>query len=439
MDWLLVLAIVFGSMIFLLMIGLPVAFAFLTINIIGVFILWNDVAGLTQLILNIFSSVSKFSLLPIPMFILMGEIMFRTGLGFKVFDAVANWFGKMPGRLSVVAVGSGTLFSVLSGSSVASTALLGSLLVPDMQKRGYSHQMSLGPILGSAGLSTMIPPTALGILLASLASIPVGQFLFAIIIPGIILSLLFVSYIVIVAIIKPELAPEYSVETISLKEKLIQTVKYILPLGVIVFLLLGVIVIGFATPTQAAVLGALGTIVLSYFYGGLSWQKLWNAITGMVQSSVMIFMIIIGSTTFGQILSYTGVTQGLVEVVSELPFKPIVILALIQFVLLILGLFMEPLSIMMMTLPVLVPISNALGFDLLWFGAIMLLNMQLATITPPFGMDLFAMKGVLPKETNVTMIDIYKSVIPFILLNLLLMILMIAFPSLTLWLPTFVK
>lgn len=150
-------------------------------------------------------------------------------------------------------------------------------------------------------------------------------------------------------------------------------------------------------------------------------------------------MIIIGSTTFGQILSYTGVTQGLVEVVSELPFKPIVILALIQFVLLILGLFMEPLSIMMMTLPVLVPISNALGFDLLWFGAIMLLNMQLATITPPFGMDLFAMKGVLPKETNVTMIDIYKSVIPFILLNLLLMILMIAFPSLTLWLPTFVK
>jgi len=439
MDWLIVLSIIFCSMIFLLMIGLPVAFAFLTVNVVGVFLLWNDVAGLTQLVLNIFSSVSKFSLLPIPMFILMGEIMFRTGLGFRVFEAVANWFGNMPGRLSVVAVGSGTLFSVLSGSSVASTALLGSLLVPDMQRRGYSNQMSLGPILGSAGLSTMIPPTALGILLASLASIPVGQFLFAIILPGIILSLLFVVYIVIVATVKPELAPSYSVERVSFRTKLLDTVKYILPLGIVIFLLLGVIVIGFATPTQAAVLGALGTVILSYFYGGLSWSKLWDSITGMVRSSVMIFMIIIGSTTFGQILSYTGVTQGLVEVVSELQFQPIIILILIQIVLLLLGLFMEPLSIMMMTLPVLIPISNALGFDLLWFGAIMLLNMQLATITPPFGMDLFAMRGVLPKESTVTMLDIYKSVIPFIILNILLMALMIAFPVLTLWLPTFVK
>src|SRR5699024_4864022 len=263
--------------------------------------------------------------------------------------------------------------------------------------------------------------------------------LFAIIIPGIILALLFVVYIILFAYLKPESAPAYAVEKVSFKEKIIDSIKYILPLGIIVFLLLGVIVIGFATPTQAAVLGALGTIVLSYFYGGLTWRKLWESLTGMMRSSVMIFMIIIGSTTFGQILSFTGVTQGLVEVVSELNLTPILILICIQIVLLLLGLFIEPLSIMMMTLPVLIPISNTLGFDPLWFGAIMLLNMQLATITPPFGMDLFAMKGVLPKETNVTMIDIYKSVIPFILLNLLLMILMIAFPSLTLWLPTFVK
>ncbi|ARF17101.1 C4-dicarboxylate ABC transporter permease [Sporosarcina sp. P3] len=438
MEWWGVLVLVFSSMFVLFMIGLPIAFSFLTINIVGVIILWNGEAGLNQLILNMFSSVSKFSLLPIPMFILMGEIMFRTGLGFKVFDAVGKWFGNLPGRLSIVAVGSGTLFSVLSGSSVASTALLGSLLVPDMQKKGYSPAMTVGPILGSAGLATMIPPTALGILLASLASIPVGHFLFAIVIPGLLLAIIFVLYIVIRCYLQPELAPVYDVEKVTLSEKLIGTVKYILPLGVIVFLLLGVIILGFATPTQSAVLGALGTIVLSCFYGGLTWGKFWDSLTGTLRSSVMIFMIIIGSTTFSQILSYTGVTQGLVQLVGNLDFQPIIILIIIQVVLLILGCFMEPLSIMMMTLPVLMPIANSMGFDPLWFGAIMLLNMQVATITPPFGMDLFAMKAVIPKD-SISIKEIYIAVIPFIILNLAIMGLMIMFPSLTLWLPSFVK
>ncbi|PIC70204.1 C4-dicarboxylate ABC transporter permease [Sporosarcina sp. P18a] len=438
MEWWGVLALVFGSMFILFMIGLPIAFSFLTINIVGVIVLWNGEAGLNQLILNIFSSVSKFSLLPIPMFILMGEIMFRTGLGFKVFDAVGKWFGNLPGRLSIVAVGSGTLFSVLSGSSVASTALLGSLLVPDMQKKGYSPAMTVGPILGSAGLATMIPPTALGILLASLASIPVGHFLFAIVVPGLLLAVIFVLYIIIRCYFQPELAPAYDVEKVPLSEKLIGTVKYILPLGFIVFLLLGVIILGIATPTQSAVLGALGTIVLSYFYGGLTWAKFWDSLTGTLRSSVMIFMIIIGSTTFGQILSYTGVTQGLVQLVGNLEFPPLIVLVIIQIVLLILGCFMEPLSIMMMTLPILMPIAGTMGFDPLWFGAIMLLNMQVATITPPFGMDLFAMKAVIPKD-SISMKEIYSAVVPFILLNLAIMALMIIFPSLTLWLPSFVK
>ncbi|WP_342536942.1 TRAP transporter large permease subunit [Sporosarcina sp. FSL K6-3508] len=438
MEWWVALAIVFGSMFILFMIGLPIAFSFLAINIVGVIVLWNGEAGLNQLVLNIFSSVSKFSLLPIPMFILMGEIMFRTGLGFKVLDAVGKWFGNLPGRLSIVAVGSGTLFSVLSGSSVASTALLGSLLVPDMQKKDYSPAMTVGPILGSAGLATMIPPTALGILLASLASIPVGHFLFSIVIPGILLAFIFILYIIIRCYLQPELAPSYDVEKVSISEKLIGTIKYILPLGIIVFLLLGLIILGYATPTQSAVLGALGTIVLSMFYGGLTWEKFWDSLTGTLRSSVMIFMIIIGSTTFGQILSYTGVTGGLVQLVGNIEIHPIMILILIQMVLLLLGCFMEPLSIMMMTLPVLMPIAKSLGFDPLWFGAIMLLNMQIATITPPFGMDLFAMKAVIPKGT-ISMKEIYLAVIPFILLNLLVMALMIIFPSLTLWLPSFVK
>ncbi|SDI28624.1 TRAP transporter, DctM subunit [Alteribacillus persepolensis] len=435
MEWWITLLLIFGGLITLFVIGLPIAFAFLTVNLVGAILLWNGAAGVNQLVLNIFDSVSKFSLLPIPMFILMGEIMFRTGLGIKVFETIGKWLGRLPGRLSIVAVGSGTFFSVLSGSSVASTALLGSLLVPDMQKKGYSHAMSVGPILGSAGLATMIPPTALGILLASLASIPVGHFLVAIFIPGILLALLFLIYIVVRSYLQPHLAPKYNVEKVPLSEKITDTVKYILPLGIVVFLLLGVIILGFGTPTQSATLGAVGTVILSYFYGGLTWKSIWDSLTGTFRSSVMIYMIIIGSTTFGQILSYTGVTQGLVQIVSELEFHPLIILILLQLALLILGCFMEPLSIMMMTLPVLMPIASSMGFDPLWFGVIILLNMQIATITPPFGMDLFAMKSVMPRN-SITMVDIYKAVTPFLVLNVVLMFILIFFPSLSLWLPS---
>jgi tripartite ATP-independent transporter DctM subunit len=367
----------------------------------------------------------------------MGEIMFRTGIGVKIFETLGKWMGKVPGRLSLLTVGTGTLFAVLSGSSVASTALLGSLLVPDMLKKGYKSHMSIGPILGSAGLATMIPPTALGVLLASLAGIPVGHFLVAIFLPGVILAVLFAVYIITVCLFKPDLAPSYEIEAVSIKEKIIDSIKYILPLGAILFLVLGVVVFGIATPTQSAVLGALGTILLSIMYRSFSWKTLWEAINGTLRTTVMIFMIIIGSTTFGQILSYTGITQGLVQLLSETSIHPIVLLICIQIVLLLLGCFMEPLSIMMMTLPVLMPISQTLGFDPLWFGVIILLNMQLATMTPPFGMDLFAMKGVVPE--SVSMSDIYKSAWPFVGLNLLLMALLIFFPSLSLWLPSFIE
>jgi len=438
MEWWFILIFIFGGLIILFAMGLPVAYAFLTVNTIAAFLLWNGVSGLEQITLNISSSITNFTFVTIPMFILMGEIMFRTGLGDKVFEAVSNWFGRLPGRLSVVAVGNGALFSVLSGSSVASTVLLGKLLIPEMLKKNYSKQMSIGPILGSAGLATMIPPTALGILLASIASIPVGKFLFAIILPGVLLAILFLLYIVIRAYLQPNLAPIYDVEKVPLSKKLIDTLKYIIPLGLVIFLLLGVLLLGIATPSQSAVLGAVGTILLSYFYGGLTWRKLFDSLTGTFTTTVMIFMIIIASSTFSQVLSFTGVTQNIVGLVDNVAAHPLVILLLIQIILLILGCFLEPLSIMMMTLPILMPISQSLGFDPLWFGAIILLNMQMATITPPFGMDLFAMKGVL-RDTRITMIDIYKSVTPFLILNLICLLLMILFPFITLWLPSFIQ
>ncbi|WP_080835666.1 TRAP transporter large permease [Cohnella massiliensis] len=436
MDWWIVLPLIFGALMLLFALGIPILFSFLIINMIGAYLLWGGTAGLQQLPLNMFKSVSLFSLLAIPMFLFMGEIMFRTGIGSQVFHALGKWMGRLPGRLSVLAVGSGTLFAVLCGSSVATTSLLGSLLVPEMEKKGYKPSMTLGPIVGSAGLAILIPPTALGVLMATLASIPVGNFLIAIVLPGLILAAIFFIYVVVRSLIEPDAAPTYDVETVSLKEKLGDFFKYIFPLGFIVFLVLGVIVLGVATPTQSAVLGATGTIVMALAYRKLTWKLLWESLTGTARMTVMILMIMVGSATFSQILSYTGVTQGLVEAVGALNLSPVMLIIVVQLVLIVLGCFLEPLSIMMMTLPIVMPLVHAMGIDPVWFCVIFLINMQMATMTPPFGMDLFAMKAAAPQYSMGT---IYKAIFPFILMNLLLIALLVAFPPLATWLTGFIR
>lgn len=434
MEWYIVLPLIFLALIILFAMGVPIIFSFLIIDIIGVYLLWGGQTGLEQLSLNMFKSVSVFSLLAIPMFLFMGEIMFRTGIGSQVFNALGKWMGRIPGRLSILAVGSGTLFAILCGSSVATTSLLGSLLVPEMDKHKYKPAMSIGPITGSAGLAILIPPTALGVLMATLAGVPVGTFLIAIVIPGIVLAVILALYIIIRCSINPELAPKYEVQTYSMKEKLTDFFKYIFPLGFIVFLVLGVIILGVATPTQSAVLGAVGTTILAIAYRKFSWELLWESLTGTARMTVMILMIMVGSATFSQILSFTGVTQGLVQTVTSLDLSPIMLIILIQLVLIILGCFLEPMSIMMMTLPVVMPIVGAMGIDPIWFCVIFLINMQMATMTPPFGMDLFAIKAAAPQYK---MGQIYRAITPFILLNLLLITLIIAFPSLATWLITF--
>ncbi len=436
MEWYIVLPLIFLALIILFALGIPIIFSFLIIDIVGVYLLWGGTSGLQQLPLNMFKSVSLFSLLAIPMFLFMGEIMFRTGIGTQVFNALGKWMGRVPGRLSILAVGSGTLFAILCGSSVATTSLLGSLLVPEMDKHRYKPAMSLGPITGSAGLAILIPPTALGVLMATLAGVPVGTFLVAIVVPGLILALLFLTYIIVRCLLQPELAPSYEVETYSMKEKVTDFFKYIFPLGFIVFLVLGVIILGIATPTQSAVLGAAGTTIMAIAYRKFTWKLLWESLTGTARMTVMILMIMVGSTTFSQILSFTGVTQGLVETVSTLDLTPIMLIILIQLVLIVLGCFLEPMSIMMMTLPVVMPIVSVLGIDPIWFCVIFLINMQMATMTPPFGMDLFAIKAAAP---HYSMGQIYKAILPFIGINLVLIVLIIIFPSLATWLTGFMS
>ncbi|BBO91843.1 TRAP transporter large permease [Desulfosarcina ovata] len=437
MEWWMILCLIFGGLMVLFFIGVPVAYSFMCINIIGVYLLWGGVDGINQLVLSIYRSVSTFSLLPVPLFILMGEVMFRAGIAPNMMDTLDKWLGKIPGRLSLIAVGGGTLFATLSGSAMAGCAMLGSVLLPEMRKRGYSNTMSIGPILSCGGLAIMIPPSALGVLLASLSRISVGGMLMAIIIPGIIMATIKAGYIILRGYLQPHLMPAYEVEKVSLQEKLILTLKYILPLGMIIFLVIGLMFIGVATPTESAALGALGCFVLMFIYQGFNRKVIkiaQKAILATSRITVMMFMIMTGAIAFSQILAFTGASSSLVSLAGGLDLPPIMIVMIMQVMLLFLGMFMEPLTIMMVTLPIYMPIVKALGYDPLWFGTIMLINMEMATTTPPFGLVLFVMKGVAPEDTR--MQDIYKAGLPFLLCDAVTMFLIMIFPALALHLPS---
>ena len=434
MEWWLIFLLIMISLLFLFAINVPVAFSFLIVNMAAAFFLWGGQKGLDQIILSIYGSVINFTMLPIPLFVLMGEVMFRSGVAPKMIETIDKWLGSIPGRLSLMAVLSGTLFSTLSGSSMASTAMLGSVLVPEMEKRGYKKPMSIGPILGSGGLAIMIPPSALGVILASLARFSVGDLLIAIIIPGFIMAGLYMAHVIIRSFLQPHLAPAYVVAQIPLSEKIWDSIRYILPLGSIVFLVIGLIFLGVATPTESAALGALGCFVLAFLYRGLSWKVLKTTFVGTIRTTVMIFVILSASVAFSQIMAYTGATNKLIAFITRLSLSPIMLVVAMQIVMLFMGTFLEAMPIMMITIPIFMPIIQALHINPIWFGVVMLLNMEMAMTSPPFGLSLFVMKSVSPP--GVTMRDIYLAAIPFLLCDLIAMVLIMAFPVLVLWLPS---
>ena len=437
MEWQFALLLIFGSLVVMMISGLPIAFGFMLVNLIGVFLFFGGTIGLEQLIFSMAASVTYFALLPLCLFVLMGEVLFHSGIGIKIIDALDKWLGRLPGRLGVLTVGGGALFSTLTGWSITTVAILGEGLVPEMERRGYKKSMSLGPILGSGGLAIMIPPSDMAILLGAIGRISIGRILIAIIVPGMLMAVLYAAYVIVRCRLQPSIAPSYKVPHVPLSEKLAVGARYILPVGVIVFLVIGVVFLGIATPTEAAATGAFGTFILAAAYKRMNWGIAKKSVNGTVQLAVMLLMIIVGATAFSQILAFSGATKGLVEVITNLSLHPILIIIGMQVIGIFLGMFMEQVSIMMITLPLFVPIILALGFSPVWFAVIFLLNMEMATTTPPFGLALFVMKGVAPSDT--TMGDIYKAALPFLGLDAIVMALLIVFPMIALWLPSIMR
>ena len=434
MEWEWMILLILGGMVFLMTTGMPIVVTLYTVVIIGAYVLLGGTVGLEQVILSIYTTLTSFTLLPIPLFIFMGELMVHSGIAVNVIDVVGKWMGRIPGRLSLLTVAAGTIMSALTGSTMASVAILGTTLVPEMERRGYHKHMAVGPILGSGGLAMMIPPSAMAIILCSIGQISIGKTLMAIIIPGLLMALFYSSYIVLACLFNPSLAPSYDVDKVPFREKMRGLLIYVAPTGIIIFLVIGLILLGVATPSESAASGTVGMFLLVVAYGRMNWAVLKKSVLGTLTVTGMAFAIIASANAFSQILSFSGATQGLTEFATGLPLPPIVLVIIMQIIILILGAFMDPVAILMITLPIFVPFILSMGYSDIWFATVTMLNIEMAMTSPPFGLCLFVMKGVTKEE--ITMGDIYLGALPYLVCDATVMALMLIFPSIALWLPS---
>ncbi|MCP4185375.1 MAG: TRAP transporter large permease subunit [Hyphomicrobiales bacterium] len=477
MEWYSALILLLGTVSVLMFTGLPVALAFFAANVVGTWIFISGDIGLVLMPME-FHNAIKFTLVPIGLFLLMGEILLQTGVAFKAIGAIDKMIAKIPGRLSIVSVVGGTVFSSLSGSTIANTAILGSVLLPDMMRRGYKPSIAMGPIMAVGGIAMLIPPSALAVLLASLAEQSVAKLLIAGIIPGMLMALLFFAYVIIRCTLDPSLAPAYEPddESIDAPVKLdlnwrgkkrwsgtydgnlkrfinrsLPFILYILPLGSIFVVVVGSIFFKLAAPTEAAALGCLASLAACYLFrifkstivisgvdgADFDFSSIWKALIETAKINTMILFIIAGSLVFSQALANSGATNGLLQQVISLDLSPLGVVIIMMCVLLFLGAFMDQVSMLLLTLPFFLLGSTSLqavfNIDVTWLMVLMLITMEISLLTPPFGLLLYVMKGVAPFK--VTLGQIVLSAMPFIFIELGVLALLIVFPEVATWLP----
>lgn len=438
MEWLPLLLLLVGSLFLLMFFKVPIAFCFLFLNIVFGFFLWNGGNGIQQVVLSMFDTVGSFVMSPLPLFVLLGEILFVADIAPRALYTVDKLMGRFPGRLALVGIVSGVFFAALTGSSSSSTAMLGTMLVPEMEKRGYSKVISFGAVMGSGGLAAIIPPSGGAILIGALANVSIGAVLISGIIPGIFMACIYALYNILRCKYQPNMAPNYEPEAqTSLIEKLSSIVTNVLPLIVVVFAIIGFMFLGIATPTEAAATGAIAAFILAIAYRKLNLDMVKRCTSGTLRISAMLFFIIGGAVAFSQILAFTGATQGFVNLISNIDLPPFGIVLMMMLIVLILGAFMDSTAILMIVIPIFMPIIRAIGYDPVVFCLLLLINIETGFLTPPFGIVLFAMKAISPPDTKTT--DIYQAAIPYVACNVLAIVLIMVFPFIASWLPSIMK
>ncbi len=433
MDWVVTLTLMLGGLGALLLLGVPVAFSFLAVSVVGAWEILGEERGLVQLARNSAQSVANFQLVPIPLFILMGELLFRSRVAERAIDAVERVVTRAPGRLSVVTVFGGTIFAALSGSTIANTAMLGSTLLPRMLEKGYHPSMAMGPIMASGAIAMLIPPSALAVLVGSLAGISIAGLMVAGVVPALLLAVLFIVYIMVRCSVTPTLAPPEDGPSTTWDERWRPFLVHVAPLFVLFAVVIGSLLAGFATPTESAALGCVAAFGICLAYRSLTLERLGRALMETVKLSVMILFIIAASQSFSQVLSFSGATSGLIETIRDHELAATGVLLGMIALLLFLGCFIDQVSMLMVTVPIFVPLAADAVIDPLVLGIVYLLTMEIALLTPPFGLLLFVMRGVAPEGIGIR--QVYSAVGPFLVIKLFVLALVVWLPVIGTWLP----
>jgi len=431
----LITAFMFVSMLGLLAVGLPIAFSLGSVASLYALFLWGP-AALYAIPGICLGAMTNFILVALPLFIFMGNLLERSGLADDLYQAMSRWMGPVKGGLAMGTVLIAAMFAAMAGVTAVATVTLGLIGVPSMLKRKYDKGIVLGSVMAGGALGVLIPPSAPMVIYAFLTGESVGRMFLGGVVPGLLLTALFVVYIGIRCLIQPHMGPALPREERgTFEQKIISLRAVILPVMLIITVLGGIFT-GIATPTEAAGLGAAGSLVCAAVYRRLTWTTLKEASYQTLKLVGMIMLILSAATVFANVYNALGAADLIQSSIAALPVGRYMILIGMQITWFILGCLLDTTGIMMITIPVYVPIIKSLGFDPMWFGVLFIVNMEMGFLTPPFGLNLFYLKGVTPPE--ITMGDIWRSVTPFVILQAIGLVLCIVFPKIITWLPTLV-
>jgi len=412
--------------------GIPIFLAFLLVNLLGVALLLGPQA-FPMLINSMFATTTNGQLTAIPLFVLMGEILFRSGATELIFEAVDRFIGRVKGRQYVLAGILSAIFGALSGSNMAVAAMMARTIFPGMIARGYDRRLSMGMILGGASLAPVIPPSVLVIIIATLANVSVAGLLVAGVLPGLMLAALFIGYAMLRIRLNPSLAPESAPSGRSLS--VFRAILLCLPFFGLIALVLGLILMGVATPSESAAMGVTGALVIAGLFGKLTLPLLKDALRAAALMTAMILVIMASSTLFSQLLAISGASRQITALVSSLDLSAGMMVLAMMVIVFAFCMFVDQVAVMLIVIPIYLPVITLLGIDPLWFWMMMLLNVTVGGITPPFGYAMFAFRGA---ARDVSMSELFRASWAFVGLFIVGMLILAAFPSLATWLPGFV-
>lgn len=430
MDPVFIFSIIVGAFALLLFIGVPIFAALGVSSMLGM-VLHNGLAGFDAIPSVLHRGLASYSLICVPLFILMGEVMARTSIGGRLYNLFFVWMNRVPGSLAIASVGSSAVFGAMSGVSVAGAATIGRFAIPEMLKRNYDPSLAGGSVAAAGSLALLIPPSIGFVLYGEMADQSIGKLFTAAILPGVLLTFLMMAYLYVIIRIKPHLAPR-GTQNVSWRDRW-RALGRVWAALLIIVSVLGSIYFGIATPTEASGVGALSAIIVASAYRELTFSMGIEIVRSTIVTTGMILLIMISALLFGYITTRLMIPQKLILWVSHLEQSKWVLLLMVMIFLVVIGMFLDIISIILIATPIVLPVITALGFDPIWFGVIMIIACEMAVITPPVGLNLYVIKGIAPE---LSLNSIIRGAIPFVMVEALAIVILVLFPAIALWLPS---